>query len=280
MSYFRVTDVWSEKVGQRAAGKVRFEKLDLHNLSWWAPDDSPPPLPLSERQCSMEPETHTCTACGKESRRVYSVGWMCLQSKCSQYWTIGGTQPQDVTFDPGFLNYRTPPDSTYPSCDLVPDLLSTFNEDNFDITSARIAWKGIICPKCNKCISRRFWRGWKCADDIAVNGDTHDVHCEFEEKVRMRTVSLRTVIEDVELSPVRRPLLNHDPKMAAPEVDNLSLYPYSKLTYNIAGIGSVTHFVANRSINSRQNGPDDLFKQLQEADLGLRRYPLQQSVGE
>lgn len=94
----------------------------------------------------------------------------------------------------------------------------------------------------------------------------------------MRPISLRSVIEDLELSPIKR-VLHFDPKFAIPEIDDASLYPYRKLTYHIPGVGYIFHFVSNKAINSRLNGPDDLFGQMQATDLGLRRYPLQQSVG-
>lgn len=94
----------------------------------------------------------------------------------------------------------------------------------------------------------------------------------------MHPISLRSVVDDFELGPIKRALY-FDPKFARPDVDDQSLSPYRKLTYQIEGVGSVTHFVSNRSINSRENGPNDMFKQLQCMDLGLRRYPLQQSVG-
>ena len=95
----------------------------------------------------------------------------------------------------------------------------------------------------------------------------------------MDVLSLRSVVDEFELSPIKRALY-FDPKYIIPEIDDITLYPYRKLTYNIPRVGSITHLVSNRAINSRVNGPDDLFDQLQQADLGLRRYPLQQSVGE
>lgn len=45
------------------------------------------------------------------------------------------------------------------------------------------------------------------------------------------------------------------------------------------GAGSIAQFVSNKAINGRENGPNDLFRRLQLANIGLRRYPLQQSVG-
>ncbi|KAA8647704.1 uncharacterized protein ATNIH1004_006401 [Aspergillus tanneri] len=78
MAYFRITDIWYEKVGDKAGAKLRFEKLDL-----------------SSQSC--------------------------------------------------FINYRTPPDpEMQPHYSLVPDLLSTLEKGNQDISFSRIAWKGIV----------------------------------------------------------------------------------------------------------------------------------------
>ena len=276
MAYFRVTDVWYEKVGQRTGAKVRFEKLDLECLSWWAMPGSLPPEPLSKRQCGITPETLQCSACMNMSRRVYNEGWMCLQPSCKNFWTTEGSHPDSLTFHPSFLSFRMVTEPTMlPQYSLVPNLLATIDEDDTDVSTLRIAWKGIVCPQCNKCISRRFWRGWKCTDDIAC---VKDESCTFQKTMKMHPVSLRSVIDDFELGPIKRCLF-FDPKFARPEIDDQSLYPYRKLTYRIPRVGSITHFVSNRYINSRENGPNDLFRQLQLTDLGLRRYPLQQSVG-
>lgn len=277
MAYFRVTDVWYEKVGQRTGAKVRFEKLDLECLSWWAVNGTPAPIPLGKRQCCIAPETGQCPTCLKTSRHVYNEGWMCLQPTCKVFWTVEGSRPDSLTFHPDFLSSRVAPDPTImPHHSLVPNLLETIDENDTDASTLRIAWKGIVCPQCNKCISRRFWRGWKCTNDTIAC--IQDKPCMFQKTMDMHPVSLRSVVDDFELSPIKRALY-FDPKFARPDVDDQSLHPYRKLTYQIPGVGSITHFVSNKRINSRDNGPNDLFKQLQLRDVGLRRYPLQQSVG-
>ncbi|KAI9929841.1 hypothetical protein MW887_011647 [Aspergillus wentii] len=279
MAYFRITDFWYEKIGKRAGAKVRFEKLDLSDQSWWAAKDSPSPVPHSQRDFDIKPETIQCSSCLQWSAQIYNEGWMCLQTSCKQFWIIDlSDPPADLTFHPNFLNTRTPPDpNIQPQYNLVPNLLETISEDDADTASLRISWKGIVCPQCSKCISRRFWRGWKCTDDIALTPGQQCNVCLFEKMVKMHPISLRSVLEDFELGPIKRTIF-FDSKFAVPEVDDQSLSPYRKLTYRIRGVGSITHFVSNKTINSRANGPNDLFKQLQVADLGLRRYPLQQSV--
>lgn len=278
MAYFRVTDVWFERIGQKAGGKVRFEKIGLANKSWWAEKDSPPQSPI-EQGLDIKPEKAQCPECCQLSIRIYNEGWMCLQPSCKLFWIIDGSNPACLTFHPDFLNYRAAPDpGLQPHHSLVPNLLATINEHEANASLSRIAWRGIVCPQCSKCISRRFWRGWKCIDDALTTPEQRCNACSFEKTMNIKPVSLRSVIDDFELGPIKRTLF-FDPKFMIPRVDDLSFYPYRKLTYDIAGVGSITHFVSNKAINSRENGPNDLFQQLQVSDLGLRRYPLQQSVG-
>jgi hypothetical protein len=67
--------------------------------------------------------------------------------------------------------------------------------------------------------------------------------------------------------------------LMAPVINDRSAAPYRQLTYDIPNVGSITHFVANREIARRRNGPDHLFRRLQQIDLGLKRFPLKQSQG-
>ncbi|GKZ28242.1 hypothetical protein AbraIFM66950_000054 [Aspergillus brasiliensis] len=280
MAYFRITHVWYERIGRRTGAKVRFEKLDLSNRSWWG--NKIPEKKNKGYDHAMQAEQTHCRACNQYSVRLYDQGWMCLQPSCKMFWMIGGDggvspPPATLTFHEKFLRSRLPPDPTIkPHYSLVPDLLSTLKDADSDALSKRITWKGIICPLCKRCISRRYWWGWRCADDDDSITD-RDKECPFEHVLPIRPISLRWVIDDMETSPIKR-ALSWDAKFMVPEIDDVSLYPYRRLTYRIPGVGSIMHLVANREINTRCHGPDELFGQLQCEELGLRRYPLQQSV--
>jgi hypothetical protein len=279
MSWFRVTNVWFERIGQKHGAKVRFEKLDLAEKSWWAAKSSPPPMSLELRDFETKPETLKCEACSKESIRVYEVGWMCLEPECAEFWKIGNVSPPpELTFNPTFLRFRSRPESAIrPHYSLVPDLLSTLNEDATDVSTSRVSWKGIVCPECHKCVRRTFWRGWNCSDD-SIGTERGGKLCSFEKSMKMNPISLRVVLDDFELAPIKRAMI-FDKKFMIPETDDISFFPYRKLTYKLDGVGFITHFVANKAINSRPNGPDNLFIDLQREDLGLKRFPLQSSIG-
>ncbi|QQK43144.1 Oxoglutarate/iron-dependent dioxygenase [Penicillium digitatum] len=277
MDWFRVTNVWFEKIGQKHGVKVRFEKLNLEETSWWAGKDSLPPVPLDERDFEIKPETVKCERCSMESVRLYEEGWMCLEPSCVDFWKIeNALPPAELTFNADFLSFRSRPDQAIqPHYSLVPDLLSTLDENTADVSTSRIAWKGIVCPMCLKCIRRTFWQGWKCDDDSI--GEEGEKSCPFQKFMNMNPISLRVVLDHFELAPIKRAIL-FDRKFSIPEVDDNSFFPYRKLTYKLDGVGSITHFVSNKAINSRATGPDDLFINLQRGDLGLKRFRLQSSL--
>ncbi|KAL4810841.1 hypothetical protein BDV18DRAFT_2688 [Aspergillus unguis] len=274
MAFFRVAHIWSEKFNGKVAFRVRFEKLDLWQKSWWAEKGTVLPDP----QPSTQPEMFQCTSCHVESFRVYKEGWICLNTMCTQFWRLGGVEPAtDLSFDESFLKWRSPEDlDIQPHHSLIPDFLSTIDDNDPHFSTLRIAWKGgIVCPLCRKCVSRRFWNGWKCSDNFPGEPSRQ---CPFEKWLPMHPVSLRAVIGNLELGPIRRALFfDQGSDLLAPEIDDHSFAPYRLLTYRLGDAGYVMHFVANRTINGTKGGPNDLFQELQTADLGLRRYPMSQS---
>ncbi|KAJ5124416.1 uncharacterized protein N7515_008241 [Penicillium bovifimosum] len=278
MSWFRVTNVWFERIGTNHGAKVRFEKLNLAEKSWWAAKGSAPPMPLELRDFDTKPETLKCESCSKESIRMYEDGWMCLQPECDRFWKTGDVpSPPGLTFNPAFLSFRSRPDpKSGPKCSLVPDLLSTLNEDATDLSTSRVAWKGIVCPECHKCVRRTLWRGWKCSDD-STGTETSGNVCSFERLMTMNPISRQLLLDDSERPSIKREMV-FNTKFMIPEIDDVSFSPYRRLTYKLDGVGFITHFVANEEINSRPNGPDDLFIDLQREDLGLKHFPLSSSL--
>ncbi|KAL2820991.1 hypothetical protein BDW59DRAFT_181323 [Aspergillus cavernicola] len=269
MAFFRIADMWYEKINNKKACRVRLEKLDLSEKSWWAEKGSPKPVPHSQRL--TKPDIKQCPTCLTHHPKVYSEGWMCLSDKCAGFWKLNGAQPPvELTFDQKFLDARLPADPEIQSpSSLVPNLLSTMSDDDPHISTSTIARKGVVCPMCKKCITRRFWNGWKCTDPLA-NG--REGACTFQKVMPMHLVSVRSVSDDFELGPIKRAVWFDS--IIKPEVDNTGLLPYRRITYKLGDAGYVTHLMATKDINARDNGPNDLFQQLQVHDLGLRRYPL------
>ncbi|KAJ5562416.1 hypothetical protein N7461_001177 [Penicillium sp. DV-2018c] len=178
---------------------------------------------------------------------VYGDGWMCFEPECERFWKIVTNSPPELIFDATYLNFHSLPDPEIrPHFSLVPDLLPMVEEN---ATTCRIALKGI------------------CSDDMATAAGS--AVCSFQEFVKIRPISLRNVVDGFDLAPIRR-AMNFEQGFMLPEIDDSSLLPYRNLTYKLDGVGCITHFVANKEVNSRPKGPDHLFIGLQRGDPGLK----------
>lgn len=271
MDWFLITDVWMEKMGQYAGYRVRLEKLDLSTKGWWAEQESDETLPLTPRNSDRPPPSLACSSCGNWSKQIYiRPGWTCLEKSCPKFWQFGNTEPKEFQYHPDFLNYREPrgPDIQNPG-PLIE--LVDRNLEPSEGLADREEWRGIVCPKCRKCIQRVTWDAWDCANDAAREPEET---CCYTVVRKMREISLETALEDIK--PYTRSQLRCG---IQPVVDKHSLKPYEVRTYNLPGVGSITHFVSNPAINERTNGPNYLFSELQKLDLGLKRYPLGSAQG-
>ncbi|KAL6230477.1 hypothetical protein BDW75DRAFT_234370 [Aspergillus navahoensis] len=276
MAYFRVICIWAEKINGRTGFKVRFEKLDLSEKSWWAERGAAVLDPAARR--FMQVESLQCAVCHMPSMHVYKEGWMCLNRTCQEFWMLAGSEPPgNLTFDDRFLEARAQPDPDMQlHGSLVPDLLSTIDEHDLLGNPWRISWKsGVVCPLCRKCIPRRFWNGWKCSDSIS--GESHK-ECPFEKWITIPTVRLPAAVGGIAACTIKRAVFEV-PRfgLLQPQIDDRSFAPYKLLTYRLGAAGYIMHFVSNEVINGRPKGPNDLFEELQKANLGLQRYPLDQA---
>lgn len=212
---------------------------------------------------------------------------MCLQKDCTHFWKIGNFDPPaNLIYHSSWLDNRCNPQTMAisPHEPLIPTTLAAMTASNDIDATSRDTWRGIVCPWCKKCIQRILWHGWKCNIDPPVEGESE--RCTFEQTMQLRPVSIREVAGPRGLLPVEMNDTDDEgdeddmADMAmGREVDLLSRLPYHKNIYDIPGIGSVTHFLANAGINERPGGPDDLFDNLQKEPLGLRRFPLGTAVG-
>ncbi|KAL4784335.1 hypothetical protein BJX76DRAFT_327716 [Aspergillus varians] len=279
MDFFRVADIWKEKLNGKIAFRVRFEKLDLSKKSWWAERGAPLPVPHAQR--ITQPEVKKCSVCHVGSKQVYKEGWICLNQQCSDFWKLNGSEPPtDLTLHDKFLEYRCPYDpAIQPPSSLVPDLLSTIDETDGHAFASRRTLKGIVCPSCKKCIPRRFWNGWACSVNNNADGgkELKPAECSFSKSLTISALSLHEVIDNNEPSSNKRSS-SSNPEFLAPQIDDETHYPYRVLTYSLGDEGSIMHFVSNRAINERPGGPNDLLSGLQVPRLDLRRYPMGQAV--
>ncbi|KAI5303568.1 hypothetical protein KEM56_007412 [Ascosphaera pollenicola] len=242
--FFRVTDIWFEKIDGKAAGRMRYEKCNLDEKSWWAPLEAPDSVPLSERDSPTQADLEQiCEHCETSSLKIFTIGWMCLNFRCKQFFTIEGVDAErlELTYDPQFLKMRTRfTNAPKPLYSLVPDTLGSLTAAKTDTATARICWKGIHFPGVNP-------------------------------------IPLRLVIPDLEMGAAGHSVpLQLNKGEIHPHIEYMK--NYRKDTFEIENVGTITHFASNTTINARENGPNDMFQQLQEADIGLARHPLVMSV--
>ncbi|KAI5293817.1 hypothetical protein KEM52_005169 [Ascosphaera acerosa] len=269
--FFRITHVWFEKLDGQIAGRMRYEKCDVETRSWWALPDSTSPLPLNQRDSpSPQDLQQTCQRCGAPSLLTFSVGWMCLNYQCDDFYKVDGEDVSELSlsYDTGFVRMRTRfTDAPKPPYSLVPSTLQDLIDSHIDNATARICWRGIVCPRCSKCVCRRLWRGWQCETP----------GCGFSHLPGIVPAPLRLVIPGFEMGAAGHsvPL-----KLTRGELRPTITYmkQYRKDVFVIPDMGTVIHLAANRVVNSREGGPDDMFRQLQAEDLGLARHPLTNSM--
>ncbi|KAH7366647.1 hypothetical protein BKA66DRAFT_536220 [Pyrenochaeta sp. MPI-SDFR-AT-0127] len=268
MDYFKPTHIWFEKSGSNKIVRYRFEKFNTRQKSWWQPKDIREPLDLGSLQPPVE---NTCEICGKNSSQVYLNGWMCLKPACKAFWSLTATdgmpyEPDEalLLYDPRFLKQRTPwhnDDHEYPLTSNTAKL-SGYSVPGEDTSQA--FWLGMVCPQCGCCNSRLDWLGWQCQNPT----------CDFKREpphTLIPALSLREPLWPVTNSYT----LSRDTHSPLLPVQVSFAHGYRINRYVIPGIdGFIAHMIANRIVLEEAGGPDAMFEELQQVDIGLKRRPM------
>ena len=268
LGWYKPIAVWAEKTlgkGNRTwtTTKYRFERLDLGKPIWHAPREN---LLTDDERQSIEPLlARTCSRCRHSFPRTYLNGWMCLNPECAAFWKLdnGREAPYGkLDYDPSFLLHRanswqdeTEPYSVQPA---VPDV-SNFIGDNLTYINTR----GICCPKCGKCNSRRYFKGWKCENPL----------CDFVKTPEHRPVKpqmLHNPWDIVGDGPTLARNKHKEQLGVKLQVEHLDGYKVYQYTFD--GIeGKLIHAISNVRLNRQKQGADQMFAAIQELDLQLER---------
>ena len=246
---------------------LRFEKIDLYHVSWWDLPSAidPPPAPNFTTKAFRK----VCEVCITESKQVFEPGWVCLNETCARYNLLAGaTIPGDARRNPDFLNERT----KFADLDGLPDLIPKLPDPasvDAAFSTERNSWKGIVCPKCQRCNSRTHWDAWRCATE----------GCDFILPVRHQVHSVGSLLADntseytgraLPLDGCCAPAIEHEPEFFGYwRIQQYTLFPEN----------TITHFMANAHINRKPGGADQILRELQVVDLGLRRFPMSNCNG-
>lgn len=272
LDWFHVTDVWAEMIDGFMTWCVRMEKIRLDTKSWWAPIDSPPLDPNRNFDLFRSP-TSACRRCDNISKVIFKQGWTCLSTNCEEFFIFNPpVHESDLEYTEVFKKERTIYHGKPPG-PLAPPFLTEADMIVSNRSGTEVAFtKGIVCPKCNGCSRRTEWVRWSCETP----------GCGFTYSLPFKTVSVADATRnsgspraDMYLSEFG---ITYEAKV---------LGAYNVFEYGVPGpdrriVGVLRHFRSNNIINHQPDGPNDLFRLMQEKDFDLRRRPVRQpgSTGE
>ncbi|KAI9843294.1 MAG: hypothetical protein M1837_006509 [Sclerophora amabilis] len=262
LGWFKPTHVWIEKDDRHYFYKYRFEKYNLNEISWWVPKDQQPTIPMEERPA---PDVKVCPSCEQPSPGIYSEAWVCLNEICEDFWVPEhGICAEDLTYSPNFLQQSTP----WPGWEVPYPIKPEFVFDDAGVYDTSIAArKGFVCPECSMCNSRTHWSTLVCSN---VEGG-----CTFTRNVTPNVVNPKSLADPNRLVGVGHtdPLntMDKDKVSAVVERSPEPVDGFRVHTYDIEGCGQIVHFISNNNINRRKGGADDMFHDMQTADVGLER---------
>jgi len=286
LDHFHVTDIFPEKYESLIRWMVRLERINLDEKSWWSAKDAPhsPPNFVSPKA----PEQR-CMVCNKSSKTIYKQGWTCLnadpekevngghqKSTCPAFFKFAdAVNDMTLEFTDEFLQERTQFQLAAGQVlePLVPEHLTKEREKAVGaLAFAEKCRGGIVCPQCKGCIRRINWGFWKCENP----------GCTFESRLTPRSVPASLAISsNGKVVPSLQKSKNDAIKVVVLD------WGYYKVTmYTLPGeeegsiAGWIFHFQSCAIINQNVAGPDELFLELQSADLGLKRKASKNKGGE
>lgn len=262
LGWFKPVSVWAEKTLGKGGKKwttikYRFERLNDSKPAWHQPEEQM--VTDEDRQLAGD-LTHTpCPECHRTFAHTYLCGWMCLNPDCDQFWKLedGGDAPYGkLLYNPAFLLDRTrwaKEEEPYSVRPAVPTVGNTVG-DNLTYINTR----GICCPECGRCSSRRLFKGWRCDNPS----------CTFEnfpQHIPVTPPMLHNPWENSGDGPALA--RNKHEGSHGVNVVVTHVHGFKVFTYTIAGVnGKFVHAVSNAKINREPRGPDEMFAAIQGQD--------------
>ena len=204
--------------------------------------------------------------------QVFASGWMCLNSKCSMFWTVNGIlAPESQSYNPAFLEERSEFDGWLPPLAMRPELIKPDITHGQTFSATKQCWEGIVCTLCGRCNLRRHWDAWRCR----TKG------CPFQYSLPMEVIPASSVTGSVGYYGFQGHGIRQD-KVLEPSIkcDIQKHGLFRECVYKLGDGLVISHLISNDVVNSAPGGPDNLFCQMQEENFGLERLPMKQSVGQ
>ncbi|KAE9365208.1 hypothetical protein N431DRAFT_420140 [Stipitochalara longipes BDJ] len=276
LDHFHVTDIWAEKYNLITRWMVRLEKINLDQQSWWTAEGtshSPPNF------VSPKAPVRQCPTCKAFSKTIYQQGWVCLnadpvpvtgpqgeheKTTCPDFFNFGAdVDDKTLKFTGQFLQERTP-FKGHVTEPLIPPFLTEAAADSIGaLAFEEKCRKGIVCSQCGCCSSRVNWAKWVCENPI----------CDFEYSLTPRVIPASLAISDSKPPKPQDAFVYKSIRFTTSNRGSWKVTKYRLPDEESGCAGYISHFTSNTAINQRPGGPDDLFIELQTADLNLKRKP-------
>ncbi|CAN8105887.1 unnamed protein product [Discula destructiva] len=171
---------------------VILEKVDLEKRSWWANPAHASPPSITERDFTTKAEAEDCPVCDEQSIRMFTEGFVCLNTECPEWWKSEGATIEhgdDWTYSNRFLQQRFDRSLEVRGLDpALPKLYMEFDvffKKNYTdlaevifhqevpkqqsiVALCQGLMKGFACPReqggCGKLNARVRWSEWHCAN--------------------------------------------------------------------------------------------------------------------
>lgn len=264
LGWFMITDIIYVKIGGFGVWRYRFEKLPTASPSWWKPQGVEEPVQLGELR---PPRRQTCSSCKKSCDQVYLGGWMCTEYGCPAWWTFpDGTTPEESSLvpDPRWVKKKTNFLPVSPPFKTKPNPWIFEHNTGADAGLVWQATRGIVCPACGRCSIRVEWSHWTCQEP----------DCTKVYQLPKSIVEPRHLMDC--FNPVDYGIFSHpSDKYPGCDLEETINGNWRNFHYTIPGIGRkdcwILHMASNRRIHEETGGPDDMFSDLQNIDIGLKR---------
>ncbi|EME45383.1 hypothetical protein DOTSEDRAFT_71192 [Dothistroma septosporum NZE10] len=261
LGWYKPVAVWAEKTLGKPGKtwttiKYRFERLCDSRPAWHQPVQQL--VTDEDRQLAgnIAQTTRACIHCSRIFPKVYLCGWLCLNPDCVQFWRLESGQDAPygrLLYNPAFLLDRTrwtseeEPYSVQPTVPSVGNLVG----DNLTYINTR----GICCPQCGRCSSRRLFKGWRC-DNPSCSFQS------FPQHIPVTPPMLHNPWENSGDGPALARNKHEAEKGVKVKVTHA--HGFKVFTYTFEGVnGTFVHAVSNAKINRELRGPDEMFAAIQ-----------------
>ena len=238
--------------------------IDLQSPSWWGVQGSP--LPPKRPDYTSRASVRTCSICQTSSKEVLAAGWLCLNEKCTDFFTLNGRVYEGPrAWNQSFLTERNEwPANSIPPFDIKPAPPTQLVDGTMKDQTSLQAWKGMVCEDCGRCNSRTNWDEWKCKTE----------GCTYEVPIQYHIVPASSLAPDHAFQ-AEGHSIPFD-KWLSPVVRTEAAFLgfWRKQTFELTPGNFVTHFISNQVINRQPGGADDTLAALQGEKLGMQRFPL------